>query len=69
MASEEINKLITEKRNSQMTIGDKKLTEYEKSIWINGYYEGCAKGIEYASALINEKFKTASTSKGEENDK
>lgn len=69
MTSEEIRKIITEKRQSQITIGDMKLTEYEQSIWINGYYEGCLKGIEYTTALIDEKFKTASTSKGEENDK
>jgi len=64
MTSEEINKLITEKRNSQITIGDMELTEYEKSIWINGFYEGCVTGLDYAAARIDEKFKTASTSKG-----
>ena len=69
MTSEEIRKLITEKRNSQITIGDMELTEYEKSIWIDGYCEGCVKCLECAAALIDEKFKTSSKSKGEENDK
>ena len=58
---------MTEKALSQITIGDRKLTDEQKSIWINGFYEGCLKGIEYATTLIDEKFNMTLTYKGEEN--
>lgn len=69
MTSEEIKKAITEKSLSKITIEDRKLTEEEKSIWINGFYEGCLKGMEYATALIDEKFNMTLTYKGKGNDK
>ena len=50
MTIEELRKAITEKYDSQITIGERKLTEDEKSIcinsWVDGYLEGivnCAK--------------------------
>ena len=69
MTIEELRKAMTESCLSQIAVEGKKFTEKEKSIWCDGYYAGCLKAIEYATTLIDEKFKITSTSKGEENDK
>lgn len=67
MTSEEIYKEMTEKALSQYD-GDLKLTKDETTIWLNGYFKGCLKGIKYATALVDEKFKTTLI-KGEEKQK
>lgn len=59
MTSEEIKKAISEKSSSQITIGDRKLTEDEKSIWVNawvdGYLEGISDCVKYSIAHEKEK--------------
>lgn len=63
---EEEEKRIIENSLSQITIGDRKLTDKEIAIWRDGYYAGTVDALKYSIARTKEMFNTTLNKKGEE---
>lgn len=63
---EEEEKRIIENALSQITIGDRKLTDKETAIWRDGYYAGTVDALKYSIARTREMFNTTLHKKGEE---
>lgn len=64
---EEEEKRIIEITLSQITIGDRKLTDKEIAIWHEGYYAGTMEALAYSIARTKEMFDLTLHKKGEEN--
>lgn len=61
---EEEEKRIIESALSQITIGDRKLTEKEIAIWRDGYYAGTVDALKYSIARTKEMFDLTLHKKG-----
>lgn len=62
---EEEEKRIIENAISQITIGDRELTEKEIAIWRDGYYAGTVDALRYSIAHTKEMFDPTLHKKGE----